>query len=173
LPEFVEFAGKKEYKCPRCKAPIRYAKFFGDDKKILTTDGKEPYFDNSKKPMSNTGFPTHPITKQMHECSPKQFPESELKISNTLESGWGDNSGNTTDSSSITVVHNSQTLTDMDKKVRDRIIEDAYLSAKFLIWKLEGVEKACKELGIDIGQVSGMIFKETCAEDRSMKQNGE
>jgi len=108
MPEFVEFAGKKEYKCPRCKAIIRYAKFFGDDKKILTTDGKEPYFDKDKKPMSNTGWPTDPNTKQMHECSPKQFPESELKINNTLDSGWGDNKGTTADDS-ITLVNDLQT----------------------------------------------------------------
>ena len=164
MPEFVEFAGKKEYKCPRCKAVIRYAKFFGDDKKVLTTDGKEPYFDRDKKPMSNSGWPTDPITKQMHECK-------------------GDNSGNkgselgvvqsSTHSGENRIGHNSPSLTDMDKKVRDRIIDDAYLSAKFLIWKLEGVEQACKELGIELGQVSGMIFKEVCAEDRSVKEHGE
>ncbi len=67
--EFVEFAGKKEYKCPKCKATIRYAKFFGSDKKLLTTDGKEPFggmVDGKYK--SNTGWPTNPNTKQMHEC---------------------------------------------------------------------------------------------------------
>jgi len=118
MPEFVEFAGKKEYKCPRCKAPIRYAKFFGDDQKILTTDGKEPYFDNTRKPMSNTGWPTDADTKQMHECSPKDVPESQLKKTDTLDSGWGDNRGNTSESKTD-VGHNSQTqLTDLDKKVR-------------------------------------------------------
>jgi len=159
-PEFVEFAGKKEYKCPRCKAIIRYAKFFGPDKKILTTDGKEPYFDKDRKPMSNTGWPTNPETKQMHECSPKSIPESELKRTDTL-----DGSGS----------HrlNPQPLTDMDKKVRDRIIEDAYISAKFLIWKLRGVEKACDELNIESGAKSGMIFNQVCAEDRSLKEHGE
>ena len=67
-PKFVEFAGKKEYKCPKCKAVIRYAKFFGSDGKLLTTDGNEPYFDKDKKPMSNTGWPTDPNTQKMHEC---------------------------------------------------------------------------------------------------------
>lgn len=71
-PQFVEFAGKKEYKCPKCKVVIRYAKFFGSDGKLLTTDGSEPYFDKDKKPMSNTGWPTDPNTKQMHECGTKR-----------------------------------------------------------------------------------------------------
>ena len=180
MPTFIEFTGKKEYKCPRCKAVIRYAKFFGNDKKVLTTDGKEPYFDRDKKPMSNSGWPTDPITKQMHECKPKYDRELELKKLDTLlkdrekddtsDSGWGDNRGNTQLES---VVHNSPSLNDMDKKVRDRIIDDAYLSAKFLVWKLEGVEKACKELGIELGPQSGMIFNQVCAEDRSLKEHGE
>jgi len=151
MPEFVEFAGKTDYDCPKCKGKIRYAKFFGADKKLLTTDGKEPNKIFGRG--SNTGWPTDPNTKQMHECK-------------------GDNSGNTSESKTD-VGHNSQPLTEMDEKVRDRIIEDAYLSAQFLIWKLEGVEKACKELGIDLGQVSGMIFKEVCAEDRSLREHGE
>jgi len=92
MPEFVEFAGKKEYKCPRCKATIRYAKFFGKDKKVLTTDGAKPYFDKDRKPMSNTGWPTDPTTKQMHECK-------------------GDNRGNTTLGGSTDGGHNSQTIT--------------------------------------------------------------
>ena len=70
-PQFVEFAGKKEYKCPKCKAVIRYAKYFGSDGKLLTTDGNEPYFDKDKKPLSNTGWPTNPNTKRMHECKLK------------------------------------------------------------------------------------------------------
>jgi len=161
LPEFVEFAGKKEYKCPKCKTVIRYAKFFGGDKKLLTTDGKEPWAgeDNSGRYKTNTGWPTDPITKQIHECK-------------------GDNRGNTSGGAVVNkipdVVHNSQTqLTKIDEKVRDRIIEDAYLRAKFLIWKLEGVEKACKELGKEIGPVSGMVYNQVCAEDRRLEQNGE
>ena len=75
--EFVEFAGKnpKEYKCPKCKAVIKYAKFFGSDKKLLTTDGRLPWFDREKRPMSNTGWPTDPTTKQMHECTSQQLDE--------------------------------------------------------------------------------------------------
>jgi len=160
MSEFVEFTGKKTdppklYKCPKCKVVgFRYAKFFGSDGKLLTTDGKEPYFDMDRKPISNSGWLTDPQTKQIHECK-------------------GDNRGNTSESKTD-VGHNSQTqLTDLDKKVRDRIIDDAYLSAKFLIWKLEGVEKACKELGIEAGAKSGMVFNQVCAEDRNVKHNGE
>jgi len=66
--KFIEFAGKKEYKCPKCKTTIRYAKYFGSDGKLLTVDGKEPFagmVDNKYK--SNTGWPTDPNTKQMHD----------------------------------------------------------------------------------------------------------
>jgi len=156
LPEFVEFAGSKGYQCPKCRADIRYAKFFGDDKKLLTTDGKEP---NKKFGRdSNTGWPAehNPLTKEtkIHECK-GDIPDSKL-----LQTA---------------ILHPPKVkeLTDIDKKVRDRIIEDAYLRAKFLIWKLEGVEKACKELGVEIGPPSGMVFKEVCAEDRRLEQNGE
>jgi len=156
LPTFVEFAGKKEYKCPKCKDVIRYAKFFGSDKKLLTTDGKESWAgeDDSGRYKTNTGWPTDPITKQIHECS-KDIPDS--KVLQTA------------------ILHPAKVkeLTDIDKKVRDRIIEDAYLRAKFLIWKLEGVEKACKELGKEIGPVSGMVYNQVCAEDRRLEQNGE
>jgi len=76
--KFVEFAGKKDYKCPKCKATIRYAKFFGSDGKLLTTDGKEPYFDKDKKPMSNTGWPTNEMSKTMHECEHPQASETEI-----------------------------------------------------------------------------------------------
>lgn len=157
MAEFVEFIGKKVdppklYKCPKCKVVgFRYAKFFGSDGKLLTTDGKEPYFDMDRKPISNSGWLTDPQTKQMHECSPKQVPESQLKRTDTLD----------------------DSLTDLDKKVRDRIIQDAYERAKFLIWKLQGVEKACKELGIEAGAKSGMIFNQVCAEDRGLKEHGE
>ena len=92
MPEFVEFAGKKEYKCSKCKATIRYAKFFGADKKLLTVDGKAVfagYVDGKYK--SNTGWPTDPDTKQMHECPPIKdgistafTPESELKQTELL-----------------------------------------------------------------------------------------
>jgi len=76
MPEyrFIEFTGKKAdppklYKCPNCKkAGLRYAKFFGSDGELLTTDGKESYFDMSRKPISNTGWLTDPNTKVMHEC---------------------------------------------------------------------------------------------------------
>jgi len=161
LPEFVEFAGKKEYKCPKCKAVIRYAKFFGGDKKLLTTDGKEPWAgeDDNGKYKTNTGWPTHPVTKQIHECSPKGFAETELKQTNTLDKS--------------TNPQNTEELTKFDKVVIDRIIQDAYERAKFLIWKLEGVEKACKELGKEIGPVSGMVYNQVCAEDRRLEQNGE
>ena len=75
----------------------------------------------------------------------------------------GDNRGNTVDSSTITIVHNSQTqLTDMDKKVRDKMIDDAYHDAQFTIFTLRGVENACKESGIELGPVSEMIFKAVC-----------
>jgi len=173
LPEFVEWAGKNPYKCPDCKAPIRYAKFFGSDKKILTLDGKPPNKKFGKD--SNTGWPTDPETKQMHECAPKDIPESELKISNTLDSGWIDNSQTQKIISPSGLIGPFEVpqLTDIDKKVRDRMIEDAYVRAKFLIWKLQGVEKACKELGIQLGPQSGMVFNQVCAEDRSVRQNGE
>ena len=160
MPEFVEFAGKKEYKCPRCKAVIRYAKFFGDDKKVLTTDGEEPYFDRDKKPMSNTGWPTDPITKQMHQCKPKYDRELELKKLDTLlEEREKDN----TSESKTDVVHNVKTiLSELDKKVMDKIIDDAYHDAQLMIGTLTGVERACKELSIEVGPISGMIFKEVC-----------
>jgi len=157
LPEFVEFAGSKGYQCPKCRADIRYAKFFGDDKKLLTTDGKEP---NKKFGRdSNTGWAADPITKQIHECKPKTFPESALKKTDTLDKSINP--------------QNTEALTKFDKVVIDRIIQDAYERAKFLIWKLQGVEKACDELGIDRGAVSGMVYKEVCAEDRRLEQNGE
>lgn len=144
---FVEFAGKKEYKCPRCKAPIKYAKFFGDDGKLLTTDGKEPFAGQvDGKFKSNTGWPTDPNTKQMHECG-SQNSES----------------------------HKSETkkLTSIDSQVSKRIITDAYERAKLLIFKLEGVEKACTELGIELGAKSGMIFNQVCEEDRRLRERGE
>jgi len=66
-PKFVKFAGKRDYKCPKCKtATIKYAKFLGDDGKILTTDGQEP--NNKFGRDSNTGWPTNLNTKQIHEC---------------------------------------------------------------------------------------------------------
>jgi len=71
--KFVEFAGKKEYKCPKCKTTIRYAKYFGSDGKLLTVDGKEPFAGEvDGKFKSNTGWPTDPNTKTMHECDTKQ-----------------------------------------------------------------------------------------------------
>jgi len=147
MPEFVEFAGQKTYQCPKCKAEIRYAKFFGPDKKLLTTDGKEPFGKEiDGKYKSNTGWPTNPNTKQMHECSQKS--ESLKREITDVEE-----------------------LSEIDKKVRDRIILDAYDRAKFLIWKLEGVEKACKELGVERGPQSGMIFNQVCAEDRSLNED--
>jgi len=154
LPEFVEFAGKKEYKCPKCKAVIRYAKFFGGDKKLLTTDGKEPWAgeDDNGRYKTNTGWPTHPITKQIHECEGKS-QEIPVKPKDGI------------------IQPPLTQLTKIDEKVRDRIIEDAYLRAKFLIWKLKGVEKACDELRIERGAVSGMVYKEVCAEDRRLEQN--
>ena len=88
MPEFVEFAGKGVYKCPRCKGNIRYARFFGPDKNLLTTDGNPA--NNKFGRDSNTGFATNPETKQMHECPPKDVPESQLKKIDTLDSGWGD-----------------------------------------------------------------------------------
>ena len=175
LSEFVEFAGKKEYECPKCKAKIRYAKFFGSDKKILTTDGKEPNKIFGRG--SNTGWPTDPITKQMHECPPKDVPESELKRTDTLHTG--DNRETT----AVDVLLNTLVaiappnqqpeLSEIDKKVRDRIIQESYNSAMILIFKLRGVEKACKELGIELGAKSGMIFNQVCAEDRSLKERGD
>jgi len=81
LPEckFVEFAGKKEYKCPKCKKEIRYAKFFGSDGKILTTDGEEP---NGKFGRdSNTGWPAN-LDKTMHECHGQNvIPDSNTILS--------------------------------------------------------------------------------------------
>jgi len=157
LPKFVEFAGSKGYQCPKCRADIRYAKFFGDDKKLLTTDGKEPWAgeDDSGRYKTNTGWPTDPTTKQIHECKEKS---QEITVK--------------TQDGNFHTQFPTQ-LTKIDEKVRDRIIEDAYLRAKFLIWKLEGVEKACKELGKEIGPVSGMVYNQVCAEDRRLEQNGE
>ena len=165
MPEFVEFAGKKEYKCPRCKAPIRYAKFFGPDKKILTTDGKEAWAgeDEQGKFKTNTGWPTNPETKQMHECKTELLqPLNEVTADTRIlrgvkdvpeDTGWED-------------PNEKQSLTEIDKKVRDRIIQDAYEIARFKIWKLQGVEKACKELGIEFGAKSGMIFNAVDREER-------
>ena len=121
---FVEFAGKKEYKCPKCKAVIRYAKFFGADKKVLTTDGKEPYFDRDRKPMSNTGWPTDPLTKQMHECG-------------------GDNSGNTS-ALKTDVGHNSQPRVkeiDFDALISEKEMKRAYADFE-TIYNLKGL---CKQ----------------------------
>ena len=168
MTEFVEFVGKKEYKCPKCKGVIRYAKFFGEDKKVLTTDGKEPYFDQSKKPMSNTGWPTNPVTKRMHECKSKLQLEPVLNNLETLDSGWGDNRRNTFGGAVDKIIkfpdveHNSQPLNDMDKKVMLKMEDDAYHDAQFMIWTLQGVEKACRKLSIEVGPISGMIFKEVC-----------
>jgi len=157
LSEFVEWTSKepKPYKCKRCQAPIQYAKFFGPDKKLLTTDGKPAQW-------KNVGWPTDPKTKQMHECAPKDAPESDLKRTELITSPSG-----------LIGPFEVPQLNDIDKKVRDRMIEDAYVRAKFLIWKLQGVEKACKELGIELGPQSGMVFNQVCAEDRSVRQNGE
>ena len=144
MAEFVEWTSKtpKPYKCKKCKEPIQYAKFFGSDKKLLTTDGKEPWFDNSKIPMSNTGWPTDPLTKQMHNC-----PSDPGPIEKT---------GNEPDGTKQTP------LSELDKKVMDKIIDDAYHDAQLMIGTLTGVERACKELSIEVGPISGMIFKEVC-----------
>ena len=77
-PQFVEFAGKKEYHCPKCKAPIRYAKYFGSDGKLLTNDGKEPFAGMvDGKYKSNTGWPTDPNTQKMHECKGQEVNKME------------------------------------------------------------------------------------------------
>jgi len=155
-PEFVEFTGKKDehgqtkpYKCYKCKKPIKYAKFFGPDKKVLTTDGKEPYFDRDKKPMSNTGWPTDPLTKQIHECE-------------------GDNSGNTLEIKTK-VVHNSQTLlevllanaTDDEKSDIKRLFEESRKTAIQKLAKYVGVLSACESVekldNAFVGMISNQV----------------
>jgi len=82
-PKFVEWTSKtpKEYPCKNgCGVKIQYAKFFGSDGKLLTTDGEKPYFDNTKTPMSNTGWPTNPNTKQMHKCNETKLMPDEEEI---------------------------------------------------------------------------------------------
>ena len=65
---FVEFSGKKEYKCPDCKEPIKYAKFQDAQGKLITDDGQPP---NGKfgKESNVTGFKVNPNTKEIHTCS--------------------------------------------------------------------------------------------------------
>ena len=86
--KFVEYAGKKEYKCYKCKATIRYAKYFGSDGKLLTTDGKEPFAGQvDGKYKSNTGWPTNPMTKTMHECEHPQASETDIIDKSLLDDG--------------------------------------------------------------------------------------
>ena len=115
MPEFVEFAGKNPYKCLRCKMSIRYARFFGDDKKLLTTDGKPA--NNKFGKDSNTGWATDPVTKQMHVCPPKDVPESELKKTETLDSGWRATAGTGAAANTLDSTVSVQVTADVDEDI--------------------------------------------------------
>ena len=164
MPEskFVEFAGKKEYKCPRCKAPIRYAKYFGSDGKLLTTDGKEPFAGNvDGKFKSNTGWPTDEVSKTMHECNKKQDPHYEDAVLDNEPINYEEG------------VKRTDLLTpqakDFDSIIMKNAEEEAYHTAKLVIAHLRGVKRACKEDGIEEGPVSGMVFNKT--EDRLRREH--
>jgi len=149
---FVEFAGKKEYKCPKCKAPIRYAKYFGSDGKLLTTDGKEPYFDKSKKPMSNTGWPTNEMNKTMHQCEAPVAKESEIIDKSLLDK--------------------EPQVKDFESIVLKNAEEEAYLTAKKELAHLRGVRRACNEDQETDPPVQGMIFNKTSERLRRVLDEG-
>jgi len=144
---FADYAGKKTYTCKKCNKELRYAKFFKPDGKILTKDGKEP--DGLYTKDTNV-FSTSILAdnKELHTCyniewpslQPKDVPESQLKQIDILD----------------------DSLTDMDKKVMEKMVDDAYHDAQFMLWTLQGVEKACKEAGVELGPKSGMIFNQVC-----------
>jgi len=87
-PKFVEWTTKtpKEYPCKKgCGVKIQYAKFFGSDGKLLTTDGKP-------ETWQNVGWPTNPNTQKMHECAKLDLmdqniakKESEVKRTDLLD----------------------------------------------------------------------------------------
>lgn len=168
-PQFIEFTGKKLmkdekpklYQCFTCKEKgFRYAKFFGSDGKILTTDGKEPYFDMKRKPMSNSGWLVDPNTKKMHECKEKP-------TLNDLSVSYIDNTPKTPQSNINyeVAVKRTDLLTpqakDFDSLLLKNGEEEAYHIAKLVIAHLRGVRRACKEEGIEDGPVSGMVFNKT------------
>ena len=155
--EFVEWAGKnpKEYKCPKCKAVIKYAKFFGSDGKLLTNDGKEPWFDREKRPMSNTGWMTN-TDKTMHECSKIDVIDK-------------------TQSEAETNVKRTDLLTPQAKEFDSLLMkngeEEAYQYANLTLAYLRGVRRACKENGVEEPAVQGMVFNKTM--DRMMRRDNE
>jgi len=149
LSEFVEWTSKdpKPYKCKRCQAPIQYAKFWGPDKKLLTTDGKPEHW-------KNVGWPTDPKTKQMHECAPKDVPESQLKKTDTIDSGWGD-----TKSLKVKEFPLDELI------IKKQIEEDNKLLP--LIWaRFLNVEDFVKVKGRDNPPLNGLIFKILALGDR-------
>ena len=156
---FADFAGKKTYTCKKCSKELRYAKFFKSDGTMLTMDGKIP---DGKYDKTTNVFSTSILanTKELHTCYKIEWPK-------------GDNRGNTVIDPDGTVGHNSQPLTELDNKVMHKIIDDAHDDAQLEIFVLEGVEKACKEMGIELGPVSGMIFKEVCENIRRRNERGE
>ena len=161
-PKFVEFAGKnpKEYKCPRCKAVIKYAKFFGSDGKLLTTDGKEPWFDREKRPMSNTGWMTN-ADKTMHECEKKPLMPNESEIiDKSLLSQTFDKT--------VELSHTPQPK-DFDSLLMKNAEDEAYQYTKLTLAYLRGVRRACKEEGIEDPPVQGMVFNKTM--DRMLRRD--
>jgi len=112
-PKFVEWTTKtpKEYPCKRgCGVKIQYAKFFGSDGKLLTTDGKP-------ETWQNVGWPTNPNTKKMHECGKDTTPDGK----NTQEQS-------TTSSTAFT----GQTLMPNESEIIDKSQLDTTPQAKEL-----------------------------------------
>lgn len=153
-PEFIEFAGKKDYTCFKCKKPIRYAKFAGPDGKLLTKDGEKPFSgERDGKFTSNTGWPTDPFTKLMHEC------EGDNKIDNIR-------AGNAKLES---VTHNSQTLLEVltanaeedEKKDILSYFESGRKSAIKKLARYAGVLSACESVerteGVFVGMISNQV----------------
>ena len=150
---FADYAGKKTYTCKKCNKELRYAKFFKPDGKILTKDGKEPdgLYTKDTNVFSASILAEN---KELHTCYNVEWPSlvPPLVPSTTTS---------------------KPKLTDMDKKVMEKMVDDAYHDAQFMLWTLQGVEKACKEAGVELGPKSGMIFNQVCENLRRRNERGE
>ena len=152
MPSFADFAGKKTYVCKKCNKGIQYAKFFGDDGKLITTDGKEPNgkFGKESNVFTTSVFPD----KTLHECYPVEWPmktppepkESQLK--------------------DMTLLLDIPAQTELDKKVLDRETKDSYQQTFLLVARYKGVRQACLECKIDNPAVIGMFFNQLCNKER-------
>jgi len=147
--------------CNKCNCPYTW------DKLAPTPTYSKRYKDGTKN-----GWWIESSSKEEHT----QERCARMKQSNEwpeLQSGGdvrkGDNRGNTLDGNSISVGHNSQPLTQIDQQVKDKIIQNSYVLTQLLAWKLEGVEKACKEMNITNGATIGMLFNAVMADERNAK----